>query len=621
LETALDHLPPEVPSPPKPSRWSTLAWLAWLAPLGVLLWFFWHYPLLWRKDAETSYQLFFSLGNLSKLCAGFYAFFILPGWLYLWIRERGPSRVSWADASRVMLALLLGLSAQTIALFLQKYLHLPYRPLPVGLCLAAGYLVAFGLAQFLPWGQVLERAASAPSMRNAEQWVSDLLLLVAVILGWEMTLRGRASSISLMGDGYPHLIYFLGTLTHGPMPDGNVFYSSFVLNITPMGFHTIWASLKTMIPGLLHLDFIRYFSFAMVPIFIACLMALFTQLAGNRLAAAILTLAASFISGGGLSLSVPIVFFPWYWSLGWCLAAAVFWLLLKNKFESAWVSGFAGWIMGIGFLMHAFFAVRMTVIVGLFFVFELLRRLWLREAPFAFLKNAALFIFGAAIPFGSWMLPMVLQHGWEATYSYDYLVQNYSAVAPEGIRYIRNFKEVHYRLADLWYWSRGNAGLLPVFLAPVGIAICLLRRREARSYLLLAWLIAMASAILMRYVPNPYRYFEFFFFGLAACAALALGAMFRKTPEPWKTYLMAATTVVLGVSMMVDFSPKYRKAIVTYGRTQAKPSDEVRQENRATSYLRSQRAGNLDRDFGGFTGHLWLRQKKVWDIYLKHLEK
>jgi hypothetical protein len=216
----------------------------------------------------------------------------------------------------------------------------------------------------------------------------------------------------------------------------------------------------------------------------------------------------------------------------------------------------------------------------------------------------------------AWLVPLLLKHPWEETYSYDYILQNFAARAPEGIEYLKAMKGSGFHPKDLWEWAWPNAGLVPCLFAPLGLAAVVRRFREPAAALLLAWLAAMASVILFSYLPNPYRYFEYFFFGLLALAAYGLGwlaAYFSGWP---KKVLFALLLTLSAWQVHRDFFPKYRLALSLYGRTSLSDLDVRTAESRADRYFDSKRAGRLDLEYGGYRGYLWSRQKKVWDIYL-----
>lgn len=607
--------PPETPVPRPVPR--ILPYAALIIPLVLLIWVFLPYPSLYRKANGETFLLSVEWGSLLKMAAVFYGLYLLPGLAWLAFRAKRWTPGSVFRGKNILTAFALGCSAHILAALLQKYLHLPYRGPVVVLCMAAGYLLTAALASGIPWRALLSE--DAPGESNPwEAAIADTLLLIALFLGLEMTLRGRGSSLNLSGDGFPHLISFLGTLTDGPMPDALPFYTTRILNVHPMAFHAMLADLKTLIPSLFYIDMFRYFSVLMVPIFVGCMMGFFTWLGRNRLAGAFLTLSALFVSGGGLSLSIPIVFYPWYWSIAWCLAAAVVYLLLKDGMESPGLVFFAGWMLGVGVLLHPVFAFRMGAIMAFFLPLEILRRFATRQKLAPVASRAALFALGAALPVAIWLLPMVLRYGWEETYSYDYIVENFSSVAPEGVRYIRDLKQASFSLPDLWRWSYAHAGIFALFLSPLGMAYSLRDRRNPVAALLWAWLLAMGSAVVLGYLPNSYRYFEFFFFGICAMAAFGLGRALNGVKVPWRLYGVAALLAFAFLGIRRDFFPKYVRAVSLYGRTSLTPADVVQVEKRSEGYFRSKRAGNLDRDFGSFPGYLWSRQKKVWDIYVQN---
>lgn len=567
-----------------------------------------------------SYIISVSLKNLFLLGAVFYGVYLLPALVFFAWRH-GPPRCShFFESGRVLLALATGCTAHVLAAFIQKYLHLPYRAWAVLPCLVLGYAILF----FLTRGRKeVDRllATDAPAGSRTERWLTALLFVLALVLGWEMTLRGRASSVNLIGDGYPHLINLLGTMVDGPFPDGLPFYSTFIVNIHPMAFHALWASLKTLTPNLLYIDLFRYFSVLMVPVFLACMMGFFTFLAKNRLVGAMGALAALFVSGGGLSLKVPIVYFPWYWSIAWCLTAAVCYLLLKDGLSSRVSSAAAGLIFGVGVLMHPFFAFRIGSLLVFFLPLELLRRVFQKEAVLPLFASVGVFLLGAILPVGAWILPLILRYGWEPTYSYSYIIEHFQALAPQGVAYIQKFREVHYTPWDLYAWSRGNAGLFPLILSPVGIWACLKRGRSPVASLLLAWLLAMAAMVLLDFLPNRYRYFEFLFFAELALAVFGLAYLLELLPSRARPWLIAAVLVLLLISVKEDFFPKYQYALSLYGRSSLTEADIQKAESRVGNYLQTKREGRLDQSYGNYTGYLWSRQKKIWDIYVRNQQE
>jgi hypothetical protein len=588
-----------------------------ILPLLLGVWVLSHYPAVIHKTPEQIYILSFSLASWIKMASIFYGLYVLPGLFLISLGARGQFSGRFFSSQRVLLAFTIGCTAHIIAIFLQKYLHLPYHPFVVLSCLALAYLI-LALALSRVKDRSLLREVDFEQEATWVRWLAVLILLLGLFLGLEMTLRGRASSLSLVGDGYPHLINTLGTLEDGPMPDGLPFYSTFILNIHPMAFHALLVNLKVLTPGLKYMDLLRYFSVLMVPLFLACMMGLFSFLGRNSAVGALSALAALFVSGGGLSLKVPIVFFPWYWSLAWCLSAAVFFILLKDGLKSHSLALCAGVVFGVGVLVHPFFAFRMGTIMVFFLPLEILRRLWVKENLGSLLPRAALFALGAAVPVGLWLGPLLLKHRWEATYPYAYIVENFKSVAPAGVEYIQKFREVKFDLKSLYLWSRENAGLFPCIFAPFGIVAAFRRPQEPASAMLLAWLFAMAALVLLPFLPNPYRYFEYFFFALVALSAYGGGFLLSLVPKRWHVIFLAGLLMMVLWSVWLDFFPKYHYALNIYGRTSLSPADIAEAEGRAYDYLQKKRAGRLDESYGGnYTGYLWSRQKKIWDIYIR----
>ena len=599
-----------------PSRHWQWLWLSLLIPVAIAAQALRLYPEVLRKGPEQSYALVVSFSTLFKMAAVFYGLYLVPGLLFLSRKIPGGSMLRACGGGGVLLSFAFGMTAHVFAAFLQKYLQLPYHPLIVLACLSLGYLLIFLLAGKLPLPSLFQETGEA----NADPWergISYGLLLLGMALALEMTLRGRGSSLSLTGDGYPHLINTLGTLVDGPFPDGLPFFTTFVLNIHPMGFHALLANLKTLTPGLLHIDLFRYFSVLMVPVFLFCMYGFFSFLGRSRLVGALGAFAALFVSGGGLSLRIPIVFFPWYWSLAWCLSAAVFFILLKSELKSAALSFAAGLVFGAGVLLHPFFAFRMGMIMAVFLPLELLRRRLCRQALIPAVEGALSFAAGLILPVGLWLGPLLWKYPWEPTYEFDVIVANFSTLAPEGIHYLKTMQGTGFQLKDFWIWSWQNAGLVPVVLAPLGLIAMVWRFRESSTALLLAWLLAMASAILFAYLPNPYRYFEYFFYGLLACAVFGVGWLLAVLPWRARPLFAALLFSLAALQIPMDFFPKYRQALSLYGSTKLGEADVRSAEGRAARYLESKQAGRLDSEYGGYRGYLWSRQKKVWDIYLK----
>jgi len=599
-----------------PAARKDLSYLLWLLPLVLMVGVLGEYPEVIRKSPDHLYLLSVGVASLLKMALVFYGLYLVPGLIVL--SRRVPVANFWeaCGSTRILLSFALGMSAHVLALFPQKYLHLPYHPGVVLACLAAAYAVWIVLLRFLPLESLLEAEGSG----DASPWegfASQFVLLLGLVLGLEMTLRARGSSLSLTGDGYPHLINMLGTLMDGPLPDGMPFFTTFVLNIHPMAFHALLANLKTLTPGLWHIDLFRYFSVLMVPVFLFSLQGFFSFLARSRLVGSLAAFAALWISGGGLSLKIPILYFPWYWSIAWCLSAAVFFILLKSELRSPALGFAAGCVFGAGVLLHPFFAIRMGTIMAFYLPLELLRRKAAGQALGEVWSAAWRFAVGLSLPVAAWIVPLLMKHSLEETYSYDYIVANFSQLAPEGIEYLKAMKGTGFHLKDLWEWSWQNAGLFPVLLAPLGVVALVRRFRDGAASLLAAWLLAMGSAILLGYLPNPYRYFEYFFYGLLALSTFGLGWLAGLLPDRGRKILFTALLCLIPAQIHRDFFPKYRLALSLYGRETLTEMDVRSAESRAYSYFDAKRAGRLDLEYGGYRGYLWSRQKKVWDIYLK----
>jgi len=593
-----------------------LAWLLLLIPLALAVKALVAYPTAILKGPDQVYAMFFSAASLVKMAAVFYGLYWLPGLIFFAIRVPTDRFADKVSSARLLTAFALGMTAHVLALFPQKYLHLSYQPPIVLLCLFFSYGLLFWLLQKVPLGMLFR--AESPARENSWEAIAAFVLLaLALVLGIEMTLRGRASSLSLTGDGYPHLINTLGTIADGPLPDGMPFFSTFVLNIHPMGFHALLANLKILTPGLLYIDLFRYFSVLMIPVFLACMYGFFAFLGKSRVVGAVCAFAALLVSGGGLSLRIPIAYFPWYWGIAWCLSAGVFYMLLKSRLSSVALCFAAGLVFGAGVLLHPFFAIRMGIIMVFFLPLEMLRRAYCKEGVLPLLSKAAVFALGLAIPVGAWIIPLLLRHSLEETYDYDYIVKNFSAVAPEAIDYLKAMQGSGFHVKDLWSWIWLNAGLLPACLAPLGLIAIPFRIRESAAALLPAWILAMLSAILFDYLPNPYRYFEYFFFGLTALAAFGTGCLLQFSPKIWRKLVVVGLLCFSALQISRDFFPKYRLALNLYGTTAVTEANIRSAESRAYAYLASKKAGRLDLEYGGYRGYLWSRQKKVWDIYLK----
>ncbi|HEX5034276.1 MAG TPA: hypothetical protein VFW62_07350, partial [bacterium] len=410
----------------------------------------------------------------------------------------------------------------------------------------------------------------------------------------------------------------LATQIDGPQPNGLPFYSTFILNMYPMGFHAMLANLFVLVPGLEHIDLFRYFSLIFLPCFVFVFYAFFGFLSGSRAIGAIGTLALFLVSGGGLTLRIPIVYFPWYWGLAWCLSAVILYLLLKGKMESKSLYFWAGILLGVGVLMHPMMAPRMGTILIFFLPLELLRR-WLSHEPWApVFSRGALFALGTAVLLGIWFGPLLLRFGLEETYSYEYILANFSKIAPEGVKYIRDLQELKFGWKDLYPWIQKNAGLFPMVLAPLGLVAAICRfRKESTAPLLLAWILAMASAVLFAYLPNPYRYFEYLFFGMVAMAVFGMGWLSARIAEPWRPLLIGAFLALALLGLRQDYWPKYGMALQYYGRTDWPEGVFENSRRIVRTYQEARAKGTLDQAYGEFRGFLWPRQKKVWDIYIR----
>lgn len=594
------------------SHLSTFGKWIFLLAIPFLIWVLWPYFEVIKKESGETYILNFSTWTLLKFYLCFYGLYVLPGLAVFSFAGRRREYNPFFSPQRFLLAFLFGMVAHIFAAFIQKYLSFSYQPATVLLCLLASYSLLFVFLR--PFKELLKEERP-PRQFDFLTWG---ILLLALFLGVEMVLRARASSASLMGDGFPHLINYLGTLEEGPLPDGLPFYSTFILNIHPMGFHALLAGLKTLIPGIDHIDLLRYFSAVMVPCVVFVFFSFFSFLSKNRPLAAFGTLVLLFVSGGGFSLRVPIVYFPWYWSLAWCLTAGLFFLILVDNFQSKGVYFLAGILLGTGILFHPFLAFRVGTILVFFLPIELLRRVWIREPLLPVLRSAGFFALGTLILLGLWLVPLLLKYNWEETYSFEYLTQNFEKVAPKGIHYIRTIRESFYNLKDLFSWSEANSGWFSLIFAPLGLVAVFIKRREAISSLLLAWFLAMACAVTLGFLMNPYRYFEYFFLSLVALSVYGLGWLYSITKNQWKPLLLFPVLMLALYSIRLDFFPKYRLALHYYGRTHWPPNALSSSRNLANKYLESKKNGNLDQDFGWYRGYLWSRQKKVWDIYLQH---
>ncbi len=587
-------------------------WSLALASCLLMVWALWPYPQYFQKSPQEHYLLHFSFLPCLKFLLGFYGLYVLPGLFLFWRLGKKFSYNPFFTVHRFFLAFLLGAVAHVVAVLLQKFLSWPYQVWSVLLCLSASYALISWLLRRLRF--LWEETPST----EAWGWVTWPVLALAFLLGSELILRGRASSNSIQGDAFAHTISLLATLIDGPLPDANPFFSTFILNIHPQAYHAMMATLVTLFPSLETLDVIRYFSLVFFPCFLLCSFAFFSRLAQSAPLGALCTLAMYFISGGGMSTHIPIAFFPWYWAMAWILSFGVVYFLIGPEWKIPVVPWVCGGVMGAGVLLSPMLAYRMGAIVALFFIFEGVRVLWRRESLKSWFCSGMGMALACALPVMLWLLPLILRYGWEQTYSYEYLIQNFSASAPRGIAYIKGLKETDYTWIDLWTWTRDNAGYFPLIFFPLGCWGLLRNLGERVSMLVLAWIVAMGAAILGGYLTNPYRYFEYFFLGLLMACALGLGKLFQIFP--WKTLLLFLVFAVLILDLRLVYPAKYREAMEFYGRTAW--TDAMLKPSRAweAQYRRGKRQGTLDQDFGWYRGYLWSRQKKVWDIYLKYHE-
>ncbi len=594
-------------------KWN-LSWI-FLLSLPILVWALWPYPSTIKKSPFTTYIFKFEVIKALWFFACFYGLYVLPGLVIFFRVTRHAVYNSFFTPNRLLLAFGWGMVAHVLAIFIQKYLHLPFKPWVVLGCLLIAYAV---LAFFFrPLKFLLQEEAPGRKW----DFITWPVLILTLVLGGEMILRARTSSVSLMGDAFIHMILLVGTMMDGPLPNGMPFYSTFILNLHPLSFHALLANLFTLIPGIEHIDLFRYFSLVMLPCFVFVFFSFFSMLSGSRPVAAMGTLALLAVSGGGLSSRVPIVYFPWYWGLAWYLTAVIFYLILKGELKSRPLYFWAGVILGVGVLMHPMMAPRMGAILCCFFPLELLRRALKRETLLPVLTCGALFILGAGGVLVIWLGPMVLQFGLEEAYSYEYIIQNFSKIVPDAVKYLRYLHETRYGLKDLFPWILENGGIFPLVLSPLGLIAAVLGFKKPAAPLLLAWVIAMASAVLLGYLPNSYRYFEYLFLGMVSLAIFGMGWITRMISERWQPLLLWIFLGVGLVGVRVDFWPKYRVALQYYGRTQW--PDNIYENSRriVRGYQDSRQKGQLDRDFGGFRGFLWARHKKVWDIYIKRPKK
>jgi hypothetical protein len=377
------------------------------------------------------------------------------------------------------------------------------------------------------------------------------------------------------------------------------------------------ANLFALVPGIQHVDLFRYFSLVFLPCFVFVFYAFFTFLSGSRPIGAIGTLALFMVSGGGLTLRIPIVYFPWYWGLAWCLTAVIFYLLLNGEMRSKTLYFWAGALLGVGVLMHPMMAPRMGTILIFYLPLELLRR-WLSREPWApVFSRGALFALGTAVLLGIWLGPLLLRFGLEETYSYEYILANFSKIAPNGVKYIRGLQELKFGPKDLYPWIAKNAGIFPMLLAPLGLVAAICRFKKSASPLLLAWVMAMVSAVLFAYLPNPYRYFEYLFFGLVALAVFGMSWVLPMLAERWRPLVLGGFIAFALFAVRQDYWPKYGLALNLYGRTDWPKGVFNISAGIVRNYQEAKAKGSLDEAFGEFRGFLWPRQKKVWDIYIQ----
>jgi hypothetical protein len=323
------------------------------------------------------------------------------------------------------------------------------------------------------------------------------------------------------------------------------------------------------------------------------------------------------VSGGGLTLRIPIVYFPWYWGLAWCLTAVIFYLLLNGEMRSKTLYFWAGALLGVGVLMHPMMAPRMGTILIFYLPLELLRR-WLSREPWApVFSRGALFALGTAVLLGIWLGPLLLRFGLEETYSYEYILANFSKIAPNGVKYIRGLQELKFGPKDLYPWIAKNAGIFPMLLAPLGLVAAICRFKKSASPLLLAWVMAMVSAVLFAYLPNPYRYFEYLFFGLVALAVFGMSWVLPMLAERWRPLVLGGFIAFALFAVRQDYWPKYGLALNLYGRTDWPKGVFNISAGIVRNYQEAKAKGSLDEAFGEFRGFLWPRQKKVWDIYIQ----
>ncbi len=588
----------------------------WLFALACVFaaWILWPYPQYFQKSPQEYYLLHFSFSPWLKFILGFYGLYVLPGLFLFWRLGKAFSYNPFFTPHRFFLAFLLGAAAHVMAVLLQKFLLWPYQLWSVLLCLTVAYALIYWPLRRLRflWNET--------PFSGGWPWVTGVVLGLTLLLGTELILRGRASSNSIQGDAFAHTISLLATLIEGPLPDANPFFSTFILNIHPQAYHAMIATILTLFPSLESLDVIRYFSLAFLPCFLLCTFAFFSRLTQSAPLGALCTLATYFVSGGGMSTHIPIAFFPWYWAMAWVLSFGVVYFLIGPEWERPGVPWVSGWVMGTGVLLSPMLAYRMGAIMALFFVLEGVRVGCRRESLKTWFCSGAGMALACALPVMLWLLPLVLRYGWEETYSYEYLIQHFSDLAPRGIAYIKSLKETDYTWADLWVWTRDNAGYFPIVFFPLGLWTLVRHLGQRVSMVVLAWILAMGAAILGGYLTNPYRYFEYFFLGLLMACALGLGELFRKLPSKAKAPLLFLVFAVLMVDLRVTYPSKYREAMKFYGKTVW--TEAMLKPSRAweAQYRRAKQQGSLDQDFGWYRGYLWSRQKKVWDIYLKYHE-
>lgn len=599
------------PTGPPSLFFRTLPWIFFLT-IPVLIWALWPYGEAIYKSPQEPYVFQYEILNLIKFYLCFFGLYLLPGLLILLRAGKGNPENTFLTPLRFLLAFALGMTAQLIAIFTQKYLGLSYSPWVVLACLAFAYVILYFFS-----GHLKKFLAEKP---HDPKWdfITWGTLNLTLVLGMELVFRGRTSSVSLMGDAYGHLIFLFGTLAEGPLPNAFPFYDTFILNMYPLGWHTIIANLYTLIPGIEYIDLFRYYSTLMIPCFVFIFFVFFTYIAQSRPIGALATLALFFVSGGGMSLRVPIVYFPWYWSLAWCFTAIIFYLILRDGFRSKSIYFWAGILLGASVLMHPMMAPRMGTILIFYLLFEMVRRIFTRESLKVLFVSGGFFLLGSAVVMGLWVIPMVLQFGWEETYSYEYIIQNFSSIAPKAIKYLKSLKETSFGLSDLYPWTKQNAGIVPLVFSGIGVIAVLKRFKDPKASLLLGWVIAMLIGVLSGWLPNPYRYFETLFLGLMALSAFGMGWLHQVLTVRWRPLLLFGISIIVLWGLRQDYWPKYRIALHHYGRTTWSPELRLRANRVAERFYRAKERGTLNQDFGNLRGFLWPRQKKIWDIYIQN---